>query len=528
MYDYIVVGAGSAGCVLAARLTEDPETSVLLLEAGGPDDAQDIHIPAAFPRLFQSAVDWTYFTEAEPSLNNRKLYWPRGKVLGGSSSINLMVYMRGNRYDYDHWQALGNERWSYAEVLPYFKKAEDQERGASDYHGVKGPLHVMDRPYTNPLSYAFIEAGVELGWPRNDDFNGASQEGFGTYQVTQIQGKRESTAVAYLHPALSRPNLTVVTQSLVTRVLLESTRSVGVAYFKDGKEQQIRVNKEVLVCGGTINSPQVLLLSGIGPAEHLRTLGIRVMVDLPGVGNNLQDHPYIGVLYTSKQPISLFGSATAENLREYQEHQSGPFTSNGAEAGAFIQTQPDLPEPDIQYHFFPNLIPTVFDSLDINRHGYTIVSAVVTPQSRGRLTLRSTDPRQYPAFHANYLANEADLRVLVEEVKQARRLGQTQAFAPFYQEEILPGPLVQSDQEIVAYLRNGVQSLYHPVGTCKMGYDDQAVVDEQLRVHGVEGLRVVDASIMPTVVNGNTNAPTIMIAEKIADLLRGHTIPVLC
>ncbi len=523
MYDYIIVGAGSAGCVLAGRLTEDPKVSVLLLEAGGPDDAQEIHIPATFSRLFKTPVDWDYATEEEPRLNGRAQYWPRGKVLGGSSSINIMIYMRGNRADYDRWQALGNDGWGYADVLPYFKKAEDQGRGASAYHGAGGPLHVMDRPYTNALSHAFIEAGAELGWPRNDDFNGASQEGVGAYQVTQRQGRRESAADAYLRPALGRPNLTVLTWALATRVLFEGSRAVGVAYLKDGQEQQVRANGEVLLCGGTINSPQVLMLSGVGPAEHLRSLGIGVRVDLPGVGGNLQDHVCTGVFYGSKQPISLFGVDTADNLREYVEHQRGPLTSNGAEAGAFVRTQPDLPEPDLQYLF----IPTLFLNNGLtppDRHGYTIVPAVVTPRSRGHLTLRSADPTRRPAIYSNYLAEESDLAALTEGVKIARRLGETRAFAPFADGELTPGLGVQGDQEIADYLRNSVQSLYHPVGTCKMGRDAQAVVDEQLRVRGTDALRVVDASIMPTIVNGNTNAPTIMIAEKVAALLRGQPV----
>ncbi len=523
MYDYVVVGAGSAGSVLASRLSEDPETSVLLLEAGGPDEAQEIHIPVTFSRLFQLAVDWVYYTEEEPHLNNRKLYWPRGKVLGGSSSLNAMIYIRGNPYDYNHWRELGNEGWSYDDVLPYFKKAEHQERGASQYHGVGGPLNVMDRPYTSPLSYAFIEAGIELGWPQNDDFNGASQEGFGNYQVTQRQGRRHSAAVGYLHPALSRPNLTLHTHTLVTRVLFEGTRAVGIAYLKDGSEQQVRVNKEVILSGGAVNSPQILLLSGIGPADDLRALGIDIVADLPGVGSNLQDHPFVGVCYACTQPISLFDIETAENLQEYMELQRGPFTSNVGEVGAFIKTRPDLPEPDLQYHFAPVLYIN-HGLTPIERHGYTIGPTLVSPQSRGKLVLRSADPTQHPAIYANYLASEEDLQVLIEGVKLSRRLGQSKAFAPFYEVETLPGAQAQSDRELVEFIRNTAETLYHPVGTCKMGHDDLAVVDEHLRVRGVDGLRVVDASIMPTIVNGNTNAPTIMIAEKISDQLRGHAL----
>lgn len=494
MFDYIIVGAGSAGCVLANRLTEDPETSVLLLEAGGNDDAPGIHDPTAAVSLFQSAVDWAYATEEEPSLNHRKIYWPRGKVLGGSSSTNFMLYVRGNRYDYDHWQELGNEGWSYADVLPYFKKAENRERGASDYHGRGGPLRIMDLSTINPLTSAFLEAGEELGWSRNDDYNGASQEGFGVLQSTIYQGRRQSTAVAYLHPVQSRPNLTIWTQTLVTRVLFEGTRATGIGYLQDGREQHMRVKKEVILSAGAINSPQTLLLSGVGPADQLQALGIRVVADVPGVGNNLQDHPCMFTYSTTKPSFSQFG--------------------NLPEGIGYIKTQQDLPEPDIQLltapFFFPPLVPG---------NGHTIALVLVHPQSRGHLTLRSTDPTQHPAIFANYLAKQADLQTLVEGMKVVRRLNQTQAFAPFYEGEVEPGLHIQSDEDFVEYIRTHLQSIYHPVGTCKMGHDDLAVVDEQLRVYGVEGLRVVDASIMPTLINGNTNAPTIMIAEKIADLL---------
>ena len=494
MYDYIVVGAGSAGCVLANRLTEDPETSVLLLEAGGNDDAPAIRDPNAAFTLFHSAVDWDYSTEVEPHLNNRKISWPRGKVLGGSSSINLTAYTRGNRSDYDHWQELGNTGWGYAEVLPYFEKLEDEENGASAYHGVGGPMHVAEHlnPNANPLAESFIRAGVELGWSRNDDYNGACQEGFGKRQTTQYDGKRWSTADGYLRPALRRPNLTLVTEALVTRVLLEGTRAIGVAYLKDDVEHQEQVRQEVILSGGTINSPQLLMLSGIGPAEHLQALGIRVVADLPGVGQNLQDHPCVYVSYTSNQPLPQLGI-------------------NGRGI-AFVKTQADLPEPDIEYLFSP--FPTE------KGYGYWFISTLVRPQSTGHLALRSADPTQYPAIFANYLSNEADVYPLVEAVKLARRLARTKAFAPYDAVESEPGPQVQSDEEIVEFVRNALGTLFHPVGTCKMGQDGMAVVDECLRVHGIKGLRVIDASIMPTIVNANTNAPTIMIAEKAADLIR--------
>jgi choline dehydrogenase len=520
MYDYVIVGAGSAGCALANRLSEDPSTSVLLLEAGGTDEAQEIHIPAAFSSLFKSPIDWANETEPQEHLNNRKLYWPRGKVLGGSSSINAMIYMRGNRRDYDQWAALGNEGWSYADVLPYFKKSENEERGASEYHGSGGPLNVADLRTINPLSSAFVEAGVEAGLPLTKDFNGAEQDGVGFYQVTQKQGMRYSAAVAYLHPVLGRANLTVQTSALVTGLLFEGTRAVGVSYMQNGEKQQVKVNKEVLLSGGAINSPQILLLSGVGPADHLKALNIPVVADLPGVGQNLQDHPAIVVLYASTQPISLAHAQTAENLQDFIENKMGPLTSNVAEAGAFIRTQANLPMPDVQYHFTPvyylNHGFTVPEG-----DGYTIAPCVLHPQSRGYIALRSTNPAQAPIIQPNYFADESDMQVLVEGVKVARKLGETRAFAAFRDRETHPGSQAQSDQEIAEYIRNHVETLYHPVGTCKMGNDPMAVVDAHLRVRGVEGLRVIDASIMPTLVGGNTNAPTIMIAEKAADMIKG-------
>jgi len=519
MFDYIIVGAGSAGCVLANRLSENPETSVLLLEAGSNDDAPEIHMPAAFTSLFHSANDWDYMTEEEPHLNHRKLHWPRGKVLGGTSSINAMIYMRGNRANYDHWQALGNKGWGYVDVLPYFKKSEHQERGASEYHGVGGPLNVMDRRYTNPLSFTFVDAGVELGWSHNDDFNGASQEGFGLVQVTQHQGKRHSAAAGYLHPVLNRPNLTLKTGVLVTRILFDGARAVGVAYLKDGFEHQDMVNNEVLLTAGAINSPHLLLLSGVGPANQMHKLGIPVIADLPGVGRNLQDHLDISVACSSKQPITFYTIQTEENLQEFLHHQRGPFTSNISEAGAFVKTRPELALPDIEFHWGPILF-IHNGAIQVERHAYTFVPTLVTPQSRGHLELRSSDPTVYPAIYANYLSHEDDLQALVESVKMSRKLSQTKAFAPFFEDELYPGPQIQSDQEIIEYIRNYAQTMFHPVGTCKMGHDELAVVDSQLRVHGTEGLRVVDASIMPTIPNGNTNAPVIMIAEKAADLIK--------
>jgi len=525
MYDYVIVGAGSAGCVLANRLTEDPTTTVLLLEAGGPDEAQAIHIPAAFSALFKTPLDWAYETAEQPHLHSRRLYWPRGKVLGGSSSINAMVYIRGNRRDYDHWRALGNEGWGYSDVLPYFKKSENEERGASAYHGTGGPLNVTDQRTPNPLSYAFVEAGVEAGLALTNDFNGAEQDGVGFYQVTQRQGLRHSAAVGYVHPILSRPNFTLQTHTLVTNVLFEGTRAVGVAYIHNGEKQQVKANKEVLLSGGVINSPQLLMLSGIGPAQHLKALGLPIVADLPGVGQNLQDHPAVVVLYACTQPISLAHAQTPEHLQDFIDNKRGPLTSNVAEAGAFVRTQATLPLPDIQYHFTP-VYYLRHGFIVPEGDGYTIAPCVLHPQSRGYIALHSTDPTQAPLIQPNYFADESDMQVLVEGVKMARKLGETRAFAPLRDVETHPGPQVQSDEEIAEYIRDYSETLYHPAGTCKMGNDSMAVVDAHLRVRGVEGLRVIDASIMPTVVGGNTNAPTIMIAEKAADLIKG-TVSVL-
>ena len=518
-FDYVIVGAGSAGCVLANRLTEDSKTTVLLLEAGGPDKQKEFHIPAAFSTLFKSQHDWAYYTEEQSHLNHRKLYWPRGKVLGGSSSINIMIYIRGNRRDYDHWHDLGNEGWSFAEVLPYFKQAENQERGTSEHHGVGGPLNVADLRYINPLSRVFAEAGVEIGLSRNVDFNGPEQEGVGFYQVTQKRGQRHSAAGAYLRPVLNRTNLTVLSHAHVIRLIVEKTRSVGVAYVRDGQPQQATVNREVILCGGAINSPQLLMLSGIGPADHLDALGIPVAVNLPGVGQNLQDHLAIGVVYDCTQPISLASAGTVGDILSYLLFKKGPLTSNVAEAGAFIKTQSDLLAPDLQLCFLPvYFVDHGFTRLE--GHGFSLGVILLRPQSSGHITLRSGDPFEPPAIQPHYLGCKADGQALIEGMKICRRLVQAKSFDPFRGVERYPGPQVQSEDALSEYIRSLSQTVYHPVGTCKMGNDSMAVVDTRLRVHSIEGLRVVDASIMPTIVSGNTNAPTIMIAEKAADLIK--------
>jgi choline dehydrogenase len=520
-YDYIIVGAGSAGCVLAARLTEDPHTRVLLLEAGGRDTAREIRIPAAFSKLFKTSVDWNYSTEPEPYLNNRKLYWPRGKVLGGSSSINAMIYIRGNAADYDRWKSLGNEDWSFVDVLPYFKKSENHERGSCEFHSTGGPLNVADLGLVNPLTRAFIAGAREIGIPANEDFNGPSQDGVGLYEVTQKNGQRHSAADAYLRSALSRPNLIVVPSVHVTCVRIENGRASGVAFLQNGTEREARATSEVILAGGTVNSPQLLMLSGIGPADELSRLGIPVAQNLPGVGANLQDHPMVSVGYLCTQPVSLDGAETLANLLRYLIFKRGPLTSNVAEAGSFTRSREGLQVPDMQLLFGP----AYYRGHGLVRRKESCFGfgpTLIAPESRGNVSLRSVNPLEAPAIRANYLSTAADMRTMIEGVKLSRRIAHTSAFDSYRGDEIHPGTSAKSDEDIAEFLRNEVETLYHPVGTCKMGNDPLAVVDARLRVHGIERLRVVDASVMPTIPAGNTNAPTIMIAEKAADMIRGR------
>lgn len=519
MFDYVIIGAGSAGCVLANRLSEDPSVRVLLLEAGGPDRKQEIHIPAAFAKLFKTPYDWAYETEPQPHLGNRRLFWPRGKMLGGSSSMNAMMYIRGHRADYDGWRDQGNQGWGFAEVLPYFKKSEHEERGASEYHGVDGPLNVADLRTVNPLTRAFLEASAEIGLPRTDDFNGPQQEGMSLTQVNQKQGKRHSAATAYLKPALNRPNLKVITQAQATRILFEGKRAVGVAYQQDGKAEQARATREVILAGGAINSPQLLLLSGIGPAEQLISLGIQVVHHLPGVGQNLHDHLLAISAFHCTQPVTLASAEKLSHILSFLLLKNGPLTSNVGEAAGFLKTRPTLPAPDLEMIFAPvYFIEHGFGNPP--GHGFSIGAILIQPESRGQITLRSPDPLAPPAIQPNYLSTPADVKTLVEGMKLARRIAQASAFAPYRGEEVMPGPNAQTDEAIAEQIRQHAETLYHPVGTCKMGSDPLAVVDGELRVRGVEGLRVVDASVMPTIPRGHTNAPTIMIAEKAADLIR--------
>ncbi|MFN8514900.1 MAG: choline dehydrogenase [Thermomicrobiales bacterium] len=517
-YDYIVIGAGSAGCVVAARLSERSDLTILLLEAGGPDEEQNIHVPAAFPYLFKSPLDWNYETEPQQHANGRTDYIPRGKVFGGSSSINAMIYQRGNPADYNRWAALGNEGWSWDEVLPHFKRAENQERGESEYHGVGGPINVADLRDPNPLSRAFVQACAERDLPLNEDFNGATQEGFGLYQVTQKEGMRHSAAVAYLHPVLGRENLTVIPHALVQRLTFDGVRCTGAVYRREGEEQTVEASREVILCGGALNSPQLLLLSGIGPKEQLESFGIDVVADLPGVGQNLQDHLMAPVAYACTQPITLAAATSEAEMMKFGGERRGMLTSNVGEAGGFVKLDPASPAPELQFHFGPTwFVNHGFGNPE--GHGFTLLPGLVGTRSTGTITLRSTNPADPPRIDPNYLGDPADLAVLVEGVKLARTILGAPALDPYRGDEYLPGAAVQSDDEIAEFVRNNVQNIYHPVGTCKMGNDAQAVVNARLQVYGVQGLRVADASIMPTIINANTNNPCIMIGEKCADMI---------
>jgi len=498
-FDYVVVGAGSAGCVLAARLSEDPDRSVLLLEAGGPDDGDAVHVPMAVSQAWRTRLDWNYHTVEQKHAQGRRLYWPRGRVLGGSSSINAMIYVRGAAADFDEWAALGNSGWSYSGVLPYFRKSEDNTRGPSRWHGVGGPLGVSDLRSPHPWSLALVESAVAAGHRDNPDFNAESQDGAGLYQVTQRRGRRSSAAGAFLHPAMGRPNLTVRTGALATRVVLAGGRAAGVEYRRAGATQLARAGAEVILCGGAVNSPQLLLLSGIGPPGQLGDVGVPVTHALPGVGQGLQDHPCVPVVFRTVEADSLSGVLRpgVRDLLDFYvrgrgQHHIAPlkFWEHG------------LTDPDI--------------------HAVTMLDVLVRVASRGSVTLRSADPTWAPAIDAGYLAEEADLEALVAGIRQLRAVAATGPLTSVVAAEVFPGPAAQSDDALRDAVRSAVETLYHPASSCRMGVDDDAVVDPELRVHGVPGLRVADASVMPTLVRGNTNAPTIMIAERAADLVRGR------
>ncbi|MFU8832956.1 MAG: GMC family oxidoreductase, partial [Wenzhouxiangella sp.] len=506
---------------LANRLSADPACKVLLLEAGPRDWNPFIHMPAGLAKLARfKSLNWSYETEPEPGLNNRRLYWPRGRVLGGSSSINAMCYTRGHRSDYDDWAELGNPNWSWDKVLPYFRQAENQSRGESDLHGVGGPLSVEDLSHTNPLSDVYIQAAEQAGFAHNRDFNGPAQRGIGKYQVTQKNGRRCSTAVGYLRPVRTRPNLTILTGAMTLGLEFAGpSRISGVRFRRLGLTHTVRAEREVLLAAGAINSPQLLMLSGIGPAAMLEKAGIAVRHELTGVGQNLQDHLDICTLTRCSQPVTYDQLSEFRVGLRYFLHHEGEGTSNIAEAGGFLVSGRGRDDrPDIQMHF----VPAMLDNHGRNRlpgDGYTLHACPLRPESRGHLFIRSDDPRQPIAIQANYLSQPADLELMLDCVRLAREILSQPAFKPFRGHEIFPGNEVVSRDGLVEFIREKAETIYHPVGTCRMGAGPDAVVDGTLRVHGIDGLRVIDASIMPTLIGGNTNAPTIMIAEKASDMI---------
>ena len=524
-YDYVVVGAGSAGCVLANRLTEDGRHTVLLLESGPRDSYPWIHIPIGYGKtMFHPVYNWGFYTEPEPGMNNRRVYWPRGRGLGGSSSINGLIYVRGQPQDYDGWAALGNRGWGWRDVLPYFRKLERNSRGASEYHGGDGPVWCSDIGARHELMDAIISAGEEIGVPRNDDFNGATQDGVGYYQLFTRAGMRCSSATAYLRPAQKRSNLRVETHAHATAVTFDGTRATGVVYRQHGLVKQAHAAREVILAAGALQTPQLLQLSGVGPAALLQNIGMPVVKDLPGVGENLQDHLQFRLMYKVSSPIT-----TNDQLRTLSGRlgiglrwllfRTGPLAIGINQGGLFTRVLPESKTPDIQFHF-ATLSAEMAGGKPHPWSGCTFSVCQLRPESRGTVTIKSRDPLEPPAMRPNYLTREADCQCAVEAIKFARRLAAAPALREYLSEEYRPGPDTVRDDELLEFARNYGATIFHPSGTCKMGSDPMAVVDERLRVHGLAGLRVVDCSIMPTLVSGNTHAPAVMIAEKAADMVR--------
>ncbi|TXL57966.1 GMC family oxidoreductase [Aeromicrobium terrae] len=519
-FDYVVIGSGSAGGVVAARLSEDPSVSVLLLEAGPEDDDDMIHLPAGFSALFKTKWDWGYETTPQKQLGGKRAFWPRMKALGGCSSMNAMIYIRGNRADYDEWRdAYGAEGWGYDDVLPYFKKAEGNTRLGDPFHGTDGPLHVEDRRYNHELSQAFVDSAVSAGFKPTDDFNGAEQEGAGFYQVTCKKGRRWSVADAYIHPNRERPNFTVRTEAFVQRIEMDGNRATGVTYRRGAVSETVHADAEVILSAGAIGSPQILMLSGIGPGAHLREHGIDVAVDSPGVGQNLQDHPVSGALFYTKNTTDMAEFLSLGNLLKAQKAGRGPLSSNLAEAGAFFRSRPDLDAPDLQFH----MVPGGFYDNGLHepvRRGLTIAPTLVRVNSRGHIRLRSADPTWHPEIEPGYFDDGADLDAIVAGYDRLWEVVSQGPIARFIDEPWDPATRNPTHDDVLETISRLGQTLYHPVSTCAMGTIEGSVVGPDLRVHGAENLRVADASVMPAVPRGNTNAPAIMVGEKAADLIK--------